>query len=141
MVQYTERARLEWHPEYRGTPHEVLLTRLGAWLRPEQAGPGGDQAAALAAVGWPPDSAHETFAATGHAVAGPFLRTWHAGGGLPRFGYPLTPARLERTETGAPRVVQWFERARLEWHPEHRGTPHEVLQGRLGAELLRLWGR
>ena len=148
LVQYTERARLEWRPEQRGTPHEVLLARLGAWLRPEQGGlggdgrvPGGEQAAALAALGWAPDPARETFSPTGYTVAGPFLQTWRAGGGLPRFGYPLTAARLERTETGALQVVQWFERARFEWHPENRGTAHEVLQGRLGAELLRLWGR
>jgi hypothetical protein len=147
LVQYTERARLEWHPENAGTPYEVLLARLGAWLRPEQAGPGADSRlpggadpAALAAHGWPPEPASETFAATGYLVAGPFLRAWRGGGGLAQFGYPLTPARLEQDERGAPAVVQWFERARFEWRPENAGTPYEVLQGRLGAELLRLWG-
>jgi hypothetical protein len=44
-------------------------------------------------------------------------------------------------ESGTDRVVQWFERARFEWHPENRGTPYEVLQSRLGAALLQLWGR
>ena len=60
--------------------------------------------------------------------------------GQDQFGYPLTPARLERGETGV-YVTQWFERARLEWHPENRGTAYEVLQGRLGATLLQGWGR
>jgi hypothetical protein len=146
LVQYTERARLEWHPENRGTAYEVLLARLGEWLRPEQGAvadgrvAGGDTAAALAAVGWPPDGASRRFAATGQTVAGPFLAVWQ-GGGLDRFGYPLTPARLERGADGNRYVVQWFERTRFEWHPENRGTPYEVLLARLGADLLRLWGK
>ena len=32
VVQYTERARFEFHPENRDTPSEVLLSRLGAHL-------------------------------------------------------------------------------------------------------------
>jgi hypothetical protein len=28
-VQYFERNRFEWHPEYAGTPSEVLLGLLG----------------------------------------------------------------------------------------------------------------
>src|SRR5262245_47222212 len=31
-VQYTERARFEWHPEFRDTPNEVLLSLLGNQL-------------------------------------------------------------------------------------------------------------
>ena len=145
MVQFTERARLEWHPENRNTPYEVQLGRLGDWLRPERAVladrrvPDGQSAAVLAARGWPPSPNHISFAATGQAVYEPFLSVWQAQGGLDRFGYPLTPARLELNEAGAPVVTQWFERARFEWHPEFRGTPYEVLQGRLGAELLQTW--
>jgi hypothetical protein len=30
-VQYFERAVFEWHPEYAGTPYEVLLRHLGTW--------------------------------------------------------------------------------------------------------------
>jgi hypothetical protein len=73
-------------------------------------------------------------------VDGPFLHAWESGG-LDRFGYPLTAARLERGADGNNYVVQWFERARFEWHPENRGTAYEVLLARLGADLLRLWGR
>src|SRR5438105_4198606 len=32
IVQYTERARFEWHPEFRDTPNEVLLSLLGTQL-------------------------------------------------------------------------------------------------------------
>jgi hypothetical protein len=34
--------------------------------------------------------------------------------------------------------VQDFERRRLEYHPENRGTPFEVLLGRLGAEQVKV---
>jgi hypothetical protein len=33
-------------------------------------------------------------------------------------------------------VVQYFERARFEWHPDNIGTPYEVLLGLLGNQLL-----
>ena len=67
-----------------------------------------------------------TFPATGQTVRGPFLAFWLARGGLPVFGYPLTPERREGALT-----VQWFERARFELH---RGGV--IMLGRVGAELL-----
>jgi N-acetyl-anhydromuramyl-L-alanine amidase AmpD len=71
-------------------------------------------------------AAARTFPATGQTVRGPFLAFWLARGGLPIFGYPLTPERREGTLT-----VQWFERARFELHPGN-----VVMLGRVGAELL-----
>jgi hypothetical protein len=70
------------------------------------------------------------FPATGLTMAGEFTSYFDAHGGLPVFGYPITEARQEGGF-----LVQYFERERLEWHPEHAGTPFEVLLGRLGAEL------
>src|SRR5207237_1212958 len=59
-------------------------------------------------------------------------------GGLPVFGYPITEARLERSQTdGNTYLVQYFERNRFELHPEFAGTPNEVLLGLLGAELTK----
>jgi hypothetical protein len=34
-------------------------------------------------------------------------------------------------------VVQYFERARFEYHPEAAGTPGEITLGLLGAEIYR----
>jgi hypothetical protein len=34
-------------------------------------------------------------------------------------------------------TVQYFERARFEYHPEYAGTEYEVLLGLLGNEMLR----
>ncbi len=78
------------------------------------------------ATGGPP----RYFAATGLTMAGEFTPYFDAQGGVPVFGYPITEATEENGF-----LVQYFERERLEYHPEHTGTPYEVLLGRLGAEL------
>ena len=46
-----------------------------------------------------------------------FRTFWEAGGGLAAFGYPLTAPNYEVTPEGA-FLVQYFERARFESHPE-----------------------
>ncbi len=51
-------------------------------------------------------------------------------GGLPIFGLPLDVARTVNS-----RKVQWFERARLEYWPEHIGTENEVQAALLGSEF------
>jgi hypothetical protein len=52
-------------------------------------------------------------------------------GGLTVFGYPLTE---EFTEDGL--TVQYFERARFEWHPDAWPERFDVELGRLGAQVL-----
>ncbi len=39
------------------------------------------------------------------------------------------------------RLVQYFERARFELHPELAGTPYEVQLGHLGVAALEAEGR
>src|SRR5262245_16175375 len=71
----------------------------------------------------------------------PFASYWDSNGGLPVFGYPITPAGLVPSqEGGAGRLTQWTERARLELHPENP-PPYQILMGRLGAERLAELGR
>jgi uncharacterized protein YkwD len=75
------------------------------------------------------------FEQTGYCIEGPIREYWEANGGLPVFGYPITPLRTETVEdwTGP---TQWFERDRLEDH-DRLG----VMAGRLGARILELEGR
>ncbi len=77
------------------------------------------------------------FYATGKTVVLGFLKYFDANGGLARFGYPLT----DEYERGGV-TVQYFERARLEYHPPPAGTPGEgeVRLGDIGAEYLALLG-
>ncbi len=81
------------------------------------------------------------FAQTGHTLADPLLGYWTAHGGLPVFGYPRSEAFFERRIDMEEAVwTQYFERNRLEAHPENR-APYDVLLGRLGVETLEKQGR
>lgn len=79
------------------------------------------------------------FAETGLCIDGPIRTFWEQHGGLPVFGYPITPQREERID-GQALQVQWFERNRLELHPENE-PPYDVQLGRLGADRLAAQGR
>ncbi len=71
-------------------------------------------------------------------IEGRFAEYWQQNGGLPVFGFPITPA-FEQEVEGTVRLVQIFERNRFELHPEN-ARPYDVLLGRLSDELLQLRG-
>jgi hypothetical protein len=60
---------------------------------------------------------------------------WRTNGGLPVFGYPITPRFYEVTPDGEMVEAQYFERARLEYRPNLAGTPGEVENAKLGREV------
>jgi hypothetical protein len=128
-VQYTERARFEYHPE-NAPPYDVLLGLLGNTLvegRLEEAPFKAGQPSILPDTQW--------FPATGHTLGPPFLAYWQSHGGLPVFGLPRSEAFDERNRAdGNVYRVQYFERNRIEYHPENKGTPFEFLLGLLGVE-------
>jgi hypothetical protein len=73
------------------------------------------------------------FPETNQCAGGRFRQFWEQNGGLPVFGYPITPARNEvNPDDGKTYMTQWFERNRFELHPENQ-PPYDVLLGRLGA--------
>ncbi len=124
LVQYTERARFELHLMPDGSTL-VMLGRLGAErlpaVPPEPFAPAqpGDPAACT------------YFAETQHNICHGFRAYWEQYGGLAVFGYPLSE---EFVEDGM--VVQYFERARFEWHPGSWPERHDVLLTRLGARIV-----
>jgi hypothetical protein len=72
------------------------------------------------------------FAETGHTLSGAFRTYWQTNGGLAIFGLPLTEEFVETNpDDNKPYTVQYFERARFEYHPEN-AAPYTVLLGRLG---------
>ena len=143
-AQWTERNRLELHianpPAYR-----VQLGRIGAerlaqlgrdWTtEPRESGP-------LPGCLW--------FAETGRNLCDQgqglgFRSYWERNGlqipglnsyqrSLALFGLPLTSAAMEAGPDGKPILTQWFERARLEWHPTNPAR-FRVLLGLLGHEV------
>lgn len=81
-----------------------------------------------------PDTSELTyFPSTGHALAGAFKRFWVKQGGAVTFGLPISEPFVERNpDNGVDYLTQYFERARLEYHPELAGKPGEVQPAGLG---------
>ena len=130
QVQYFERARFELTPA--APPDQRLsLTRLGAILTEGRGEP------AFAWLSAAPDPARDFFPQSGHSLGGAFRWFWQTRGGLGTFGYPISEEFHEwDPSAGQVYLVQYFERARFEYHPENVGTPYEVLLGALGRQLL-----
>lgn len=142
VFQWFERNRLEVHPENSG-PYSVLLGRLGV---EELVSKGTDWQSLPKVTSAPADC--KFFAITGHSLCADFLSYWQSNGlsfdggaaktyaeSLALFGYPISEPRMETNSSGDTVLTQWFERARLEIHPENTGT-YRVLLGRLGADLF-----
>src|SRR5215212_7710839 len=98
----------------------LLLALLPAWTLVGGAGLPG----AMAQAGG------RFYPQTGKTLAPELVAFYDAKGGLPVFGYPITDAEVEGGFK-----VQYLERARIEYHPENAGTPHEVQLGLLGNIL------
>jgi hypothetical protein len=124
--QYFERARLEWHPETPG--NNVQLGLLGVWAASR---------IDVQAARTEPASGGMTFRETGQTLL-TFQAWWGANGGLPVYGFPVSPEIQETSAAdGKVYTVQYFERNRLEHHPERAGTPDEVMLGLLGTEFVQ----
>lgn len=130
LVQDFERGRLEYRPENVGQPSEVLGAALGAAIAQQRTGETPFQAVDNCIE----NDERRCFAGTRHSLNAGFLGYWQAHDGLTRFGLPVSE---EFSENG--RVVQYFERARLEWHPE-LGAGQDIVVGMLGRELLTTIG-
>jgi LPXTG-site transpeptidase (sortase) family protein len=108
-VQYFERARFEWHAQSA----RVQASHLGRWAAQQR-----QHLPAFAPLAQPPADG-EFFRQTGHSLRGAFLQFWLERDGLTTFGYPLSEEFAERNEQdGQIYTVQYFERARFEYHPE-----------------------
>jgi hypothetical protein len=75
------------------------------------------------------------FPETGQCIRNRFKGYWLVLGGLDLFGYPLSGELTETLASGNEATIQYFERARLEYHPEN-APPHDVLVGQLGRRAL-----
>jgi LPXTG-site transpeptidase (sortase) family protein len=127
-VQYFERARLEWHAPLA----RVQAGHLGRWAARSR-----EHLPAFQRIepGQVPAGAGY-IEATGHSLGGVFRDFWERNGGLATFGYPLSEEFVEtNAQDGQPYTVQYFERARFEWHPEAPGGG-QVQLGHLGRQYL-----
>ena len=146
-VQYLERQRFEYHPEFKGTPYEVELGRLGAQSAQTQnlLGTAPFQAVSSTAAS---TASCDYFAVTSHWVCGAFRDYWRSHGlsfgdpsttyreSLALFGYPISQQFTDPT-TGL--VTQFFERAVFEYHPTNP-DPYKVELRLLGDDVLHAKG-
>ena len=133
-VQYFERVRMELHPENQA-PYDVLLGQFGRRILREAYVV--DRRAYARDVVPPaqPVPGEVYFAETGHNISPRFLAYWQTHGGLAQFGYPITEERYDILEDGKTYRTQYFERARLEYHPEN-DPPYDILSGQFGRRIL-----
>ncbi len=73
---------------------------------------------------------------TNECIQGRFLEYWTANGGLDINGFPLSGEFRQKLEDGKEYVVQYFERVRLEYHPEVTDPRYQVLLGQFGRGIL-----
>jgi subtilisin family serine protease len=121
-VQYFERMVLQTHPEFARTRFWVQPRLLGTYYTRNR-----QNEAPFKRVPSPNKEELEKetiywWAETGHTLRGEFLQHWANNGGLLTFGYPISEPFVENN-----RLVQYFERYRLELHLELEGTDYIVL--------------
>jgi hypothetical protein len=133
-VQYFERAIFEYHPENEA-PNNVLLTLLGSQafdadrFANTAPSPNPDQL-----TGFNQEQGSHTFPETGKTVSGRFLDYWNKNGGLAQQGLPRSNMIVERSPIdGNLYVMQYFERAVFEYHPEVNSEEYKVLLSLLGS--------
>ena len=129
LTQQFERARFEWHPE---------SATAGGMLPGVVLGLVGQERAAQLGLSWPADrdtGSGKYFPQTQQNISGDFYDYWLNNGGERVFGMPISPAAdMVNPSDGKTYLTQWFQRARLELHPEEP-EGRQVLRGALGAEL------
>ena len=128
-AQWFERALFTYNPK-NPDPYKVQLQLLGAIVTDNRRA----ETAFKPATQQPGTS---FFRETQHNLSGKLLEYWRTTGGVQVYGYPISEPFVEVNKSdGKPYTVQYFERNRLELHPELTGTRFEVQLGLLGSELL-----
>ena len=128
LVQYFERARLAL------TAQGVGESPLGSLVTAGRSFP--------AAAPFLSSASSLYFAGTRHSLTGRFLDFWTRHHGQLLFGAPISQPLPEQNGDGTGRsyMVQYFQNARLEYHPELAGTDNEVQIGLIGRQYLAKLG-
>jgi len=130
-VQYFERAVLEENPDLAGTSYYVQGRLLGtASVTMRRTEP------AFLPVANPGDGTYDSVSRhTLRDSPAPFRNFYLRNGGLRVYGRPLSEQTQEVNKAdGKTYWVQYFERQRLEWHPDEADPRFRILLGLLGSE-------
>jgi hypothetical protein len=133
QVQWFKRARYEAHPE-KAPPDYVQFGLLG--VDATQARLGEPPFLKISPVPFPSTADRWYVPETQHAIQGPFLAYWQAHGSWKQFGFPISEEFTEAVPGDPqPRRVQYFQRARFEYHPGESPQTGGIILGLLGVEL------
>ncbi len=133
VVQYFERTRFESHPEATGGPGVVQLSNVGRIVTAGRTDPPFFPQPLV-----PTGPTRTYFVQTQHVISGSFKQFWERYGGVAVFGYPISEEAIEPSPTdGQVYTVQYFERARMEYHPEVGDTVNSIVLGQLGRQILQ----
>lgn len=155
IVQYFERARFEYYPDKIHEPDFLKYSHLDKYfyiikfgtLGQELGGPDVQNSPKVARS--QPDSAtYQYFNDTGHDLSGSFLAFWQAHYGTQILGSPISqplnipiPAATDGSNLPAKTLlVQYFQNARLEYHPELAGQTGEIQISKLGTADFKAKG-
>lgn len=130
IVQYFQRARFESWPN-NPPPYNVQLMLIGDAVLGPAAPP-----IPASQIPSPNDPTRTYFPQTGHTVSGAFRDFFNAHGGLMIFGYPTS----EPYQGPSGFLIQRFQRARMEYHPEFP-SQYRVTLGLLGDEYIYKLGK
>ena len=129
-VQYFERVRMEHQPGMWPERYDILLGRLGAELTEDRA----DEQPFRRVTGTS-NANCDYYSETGHYLCFGFRDHWYKHGALAVLGFPISEEFKEvNPQDGKIYTVQYFERARFEWHPEN-DPPWNILGGHLGRTV------
>ncbi len=146
--QYFEKGRFEFHRERRALPEYSQLQGTDRYLFLIDFGNVGLELTGARGYRFEPatrlggDTAtYKWFTQTNHSLQEPFLSYWQQHLGNFVFGSPISePFDETNPETGQRRLVQYFEKGRLEYRPEFASSRAAVVVGNVGAELLKAKG-
>jgi hypothetical protein len=126
-VQYFQRARMELHPQSSGSPRVLLgpLVDEMGYHFPK---------APLEQTSTLNGNVQRYFPETGRTVSHAFLDYFRDRGGEEIFGYPVSELVIADGY-----VVQYFQRARMEWHPEAFPSP-QILLTNVGELYIERFG-
>jgi hypothetical protein len=127
VTQWFERARFEWHPGADPSHFDVLLGLLGNEVTAGRHGEAPFQPVSAAS-----DANCTYYAVTSHRLCFGFRDFWQSHGGLAILGYPISEEFQENGYT-----VQYFERQRLEYHPENPPA-WQIEGGLLGVQVMAM---
>lgn len=129
LVQQFERARFELRAENANDGGGYTQVGLGLL---------GTERANQLGLSWsrsPDPGTGKFFPQTGQAITGAFYDYWLNNGGARLFGYPISPAAdMVSPADSKTYTTQWFERARMEIHPD-LPAGHRIVLGTLGREV------